>query len=77
MTPLLGQKNTPSADHLQYYFSGMTFHDPPVQENTSSLYDSIVGQELLMVDWEMCFPGLTLYCPTCKAGKLQCKCTNF
>ena len=31
----------------------MIFRVPPVQENTIGLYDSIVGQELLIVDWEM------------------------
>ena len=70
-------KNTPTTDHLPSYSSGMTFHVPPVQENTSALCDSIVGQELLIVDWEICFPGLTQCCPTCKAARIQCKCTKF
>ena len=56
---------------LKHFFTGMTFTVPPCSENTSALYHSVVGQKLLVVDWELFFPKLTLCCPHCNKGKLK------
>ena len=57
----LGSKRC--VENLKPFFTNMTVTVPPIADNTSALYDSIVGQELLVVDLELFFPSNHLRCP--------------
>ena len=61
---------------LSNFFDGMEFCVPTCANNTCALYDSFSRQKLLVVDWELFFPGEELSCPSCN-GKLQRTWTNF
>ena len=68
--------HTRSTQKLQSFFRGMAFCVPPIRGNTCALYDSVVNQEILVVDWEMFFPDHSLRCPRCD-GTLQRTRSNF
>ena len=70
----LGSKRC--VENLKPFFTNITATVPPIADNTSALYDSIVGQELLVVDWELFFPSHHLRCPRCR-GNLQRTRSNF
>ena len=70
----LGTKRDTSV--LSNFFDGMEFCVPACATNTCALYDSFSRQKLLVVDWELFFPGEVLFCPLCN-GKLHRTRSNF
>ena len=63
----LGSKRC--VENLKPFFTNITVTVPPIADNTSALYDSIVGQELLVVDWELFSPVTT--CVVLVAGVIS------
>jgi len=61
---------------IHQYFDGMTFQVPPSKEMYSNPhYHSVVGQQLLYVDWiKVC--GLAVSCPGCRSALANDR-TNF
>lgn len=66
-----------NAKKFEHYFDGLTMKvSPSPAMCTSPEYHSIVGQELLLVDWKRSY-GVEASCPRCRIGKLQNQRTNF
>ncbi len=63
-------------DNIFKYFDGLAMRVPNSKEPPSPQYHSIVGQQLLYVDWKRMF-NIEVHCPRCPTGVLIIDRTNF
>lgn len=67
----------PSGINTHEYFNGITITVPATKDTLMGpQYHSIVGQKLLLVDWNRMY-GIDIKCPRCKRGILEQDRSNF